>query len=269
MRSNPTLIITVLAAAFAAGAASAQSVPPSGTLRDAPLSSVPETVGRRMPGVDCLIEPHVVVNVGSAVDGIIEAVLVDRGDTVKAGQVVARLMSGVELAAVDLRKAKAEFGARKATRNEDMAKKQLISPQEKDELDTERVMSEAELKRDQEALKQRTILSPINGVVVERFLSRGELVRQDKARILKLAQLDPLNVELVMPSASYGSIRAGMVGEVSVATPVRGTYKAKVTIVDRTVDAASGTFGVRLELPNPGLRIPSGLKCEVRFPSGR
>ena len=101
--------------------------------------------------------------------------------------------------------------------NEDLAKKQLISPQEKDELDTERVMNEAELKRDQEALKQRTILSPINGVVVERYLSAGELVRQDKARILKLAQLDPLNVEVVVPSASYGSIRVGTVGEVSVA----------------------------------------------------
>jgi hypothetical protein len=31
------------------------------------------------------------------------------------------------------------------------------------------------------------------------------------------------------------------------------------------VDAASGTLGVRLELPNPGYRLPAGLKCKVRF----
>jgi multidrug efflux pump subunit AcrA (membrane-fusion protein) len=36
-------------------------------------------------------------------------------------------------------------------------------------------------------------------------------------------------------------------------------------IVDRVVDAASGTFGIRLEIPNPGNRIPAGLKCKVRF----
>jgi hypothetical protein len=30
-------------------------------------------------------------------------------------------------------------------------------------------------------------------------------------------------------------------------------------------DAASGTYGVRLELPNPGNRVPAGLKCKVRF----
>jgi multidrug efflux pump subunit AcrA (membrane-fusion protein) len=36
-------------------------------------------------------------------------------------------------------------------------------------------------------------------------------------------------------------------------------------VVDRVVDAASGTFRVRLELANPGNRIPAGIKCAVRF----
>jgi hypothetical protein len=35
--------------------------------------------------------------------------------------------------------------------------------------------------------------------------------------------------------------------------------------VDRVIDAASGTFGVRLQLSNPGNRIPAGLRCTVRF----
>jgi multidrug efflux pump subunit AcrA (membrane-fusion protein) len=48
--------------------------------------------------------------------------------------------------------------------------------------------------------------------------------------------------------------------------PVSGTHPARVTVVDRVVDAASGTFGVRLQLPNPGYRLPAGLKCEIRFP---
>jgi hypothetical protein len=38
-----------------------------------------------------------------------------------------------------------------------------------------------------------------------------------------------------------------------------------VTIVDKVIDAASNTFGVRLELPNAEQQIPSGLKCLVRF----
>jgi hypothetical protein len=38
-----------------------------------------------------------------------------------------------------------------------------------------------------------------------------------------------------------------------------------VTLMDRVIDPASGTFGVRLELPNPDYAIPSGLHCRVRF----
>ena len=44
-----------------------------------------------------------------------------------------------------------------------------------------------------------------------------------------------------------------------------GSYRSTVAIVDRIIDPASGTFGVRLELPNPDYRLPSGLKCTVRF----
>jgi len=38
-----------------------------------------------------------------------------------------------------------------------------------------------------------------------------------------------------------------------------------VTVVDRVIDAASGTFGVRLDLPNPDLSIPGGLPCEIQL----
>jgi hypothetical protein len=41
--------------------------------------------------------------------------------------------------------------------------------------------------------------------------------------------------------------------------------KAKVAVVDQVFDAASGTIGVRLELPNPDLRLPAGIHCRVHF----
>jgi multidrug efflux pump subunit AcrA (membrane-fusion protein) len=44
-----------------------------------------------------------------------------------------------------------------------------------------------------------------------------------------------------------------------------GEYSATVTIVDRVTDAASGTLRVRLEVLNPDLSLPGGLRCTVRF----
>ena len=54
--------------------------------------------------------------------------------------------------------------------------------------------------------------------------------------------------------------------EVIPEAPIGGQYMAEVKIVDRVIDAARGTLGVRLELPNPNHRLPAGLKCKVIFP---
>jgi hypothetical protein len=47
--------------------------------------------------------------------------------------------------------------------------------------------------------------------------------------------------------------------------PVGSEHEVVVSVVDRVIDAASGTFGVRLELPNPNYELPAGLRCRVRF----
>ena len=216
-------------------------------------------------GLSCVVEPHLVTQVGSPVDGVIERVSVDRGDFVAAGQVVARLRSGVEEAEMAVKQAKVEAGKRKVERIDEMFKKQLISEQEKDEIETEYRVNVAELRRETENLKLRTIVSPVNGVVVERYLAAGELIRADKSKIVKLAQIDPLNVEVVAPVSLFGKVSRGSTATVSLEPTVRGSYPARVTVIDRVVDAASSTFGIRLELRNPGNRIPAGIRCRVKF----
>ena len=51
-----------------------------------------------------------------------------------------------------------------------------------------------------------------------------------------------------------------MVAEVTLQEPVGGLYEAKVQVID----AVSGTFGVRLEISNPGNKIPAGLRCSFQ-----
>jgi len=215
--------------------------------------------------LECLLEPSMVVNVGSPVDGVLEEVTVDRGESVRKGQVVARLQSGVEAAQVKLSEARVEFGRRRLERNEALFAKQLISAQERDELATEVRLHEEELRRNQEILRQRTIVSPLDGVVLERRLAPGEFIRTDKSVVLKLARINPLHVEVIAPAALFGTVRIGATARVSLAPHIPGTYAARVVAVDRVIDAASNTWGVRLELPNPGNRIPAGIKCSVSF----
>lgn len=194
---------------------------------------------------------------------IIEKLNVERGDLVKQGQVLARLKSGVEEAAVNLAQARVEFGLRKAQRNEDLYKKQLISLHEKDELETEIQLAKLELAEAEERLKLRTIRSTINGVVVERNGAEGEYVGEDS--FLRVARLDPLYVEVVVPVIYLGMIEKGKFAKVILEEPLGESHRAKIVIVDQLIDAASGTFGVRLELSNSKLKLPAGLKCQVVF----
>jgi RND family efflux transporter MFP subunit len=221
--------------------------------------------GKAVRDHECLVEAFMVVNVGSPVDGVLEQVLVNRGDRVRKGQVVARLQSGVEVAAVQLSKARVDFGRRRLERNETLFEKELISAQDRDELATEVSLRQEELKKEEEALKLRTIVSPIDGVVVERRLVPGEFIRSDKSVVLKLAQINPLNVEVIAPASLFGAVRVGSSGKVNLAPFLPGVFSAKVVVVDKVIDAASGTLGIRLQLPNPDNKIPAGIKCSVQF----
>jgi multidrug efflux pump subunit AcrA (membrane-fusion protein) len=72
-------------------------------------------------------------------------------------------------------------------------------------------------------------------------------------------------VEVIVPAQMFGRIIPGMTAAIVPELPEYGEQTATVTIVDKVIDSASSTFGVRLELPNAEEQMPSGLKCLVRF----
>lgn len=212
----------------------------------------------------CLFEPFVTVDLGSPVRGVISEVLVDRGDIVKKGDTVARIDSRAQLAAVALAKSRAEFAKRKIDRNQELIRDDLLSTQEKDEMDTENELALLELNQANTELNLRNIKSPIDGVVVRNVHTQGEFI--DDTEILVLAQIDPINVEVVIPVAYFGQVSKGMKATVTPESPLNSTYEATVVVVDKVIDAASGSFRVRLQIPNNNLKIPTGLRCDLRFP---
>ena len=244
---------------------------------------------------DCLIEPTQAIDVGSPVAGLLDKVYVRRGDRVAAGQVLATLESQAEQAAAELARYKAqasgptmtaeskiEFSKRKFQRRMQMAAEKLMSTQERDDAEAEYKLAEAELqvakenkeiahiehKQQNGLLALRTIRSPFDGVVADQLLYPGEVVEPtgNKKTILKLAQLDPLRVHVILPMAAFRKVSLGMTAQVYPEMPIGGSYSAKVKIVDKLIDAASGTFAAFLEMRNPRLSIPVGVKCKAEFP---
>ena len=201
---------------------------------------------------DCLIEPAVVLGLSSPVSGVIESIKVGRGSRVYRGQTL-----------VELAQAKLDFSNREVERAQELFRDNFTSEHSVDEATTTAKLAEVELKQAQAILDQKTLRSPIRGIVMQRFAQVGESVGNNE--ILKLAQIDPLHIEVVMPVDKLNTVIKGMQATVYPQAPFGGEYSAKVKTVDNVIDAASGTFGVRLVLKNPNNKIPAGLRCQVSF----
>lgn len=240
--------------------------------------------------LECFIEPEMTIELSSAIDGVVSTVAVDKSDAIKRGQALVTLESSLEQATVALARSRAamredieaariryNLSKRKEERMQELFNKKSVPGLEKDEAVATAALAQVEmnrarknqklaaleLKRAEADLALRSLRSPIDGIVVERFVHPGESVK-DKA-LLKLAQIDPMRVEIIADSALLGRVSAGMQAQITVEGPTETQHTATVTLVDGLVDAASGTFGIRLNLPNPQRDIVGGLKCRAQF----
>lgn len=242
--------------------------------------------------VDCLIEPSMVVELGAAVPGMLDLVEYDRNDFVAQGAVMGRLESSVEVTlvqiaeqvassdiSVQLRELSAAFGSRTQQRNEELLASKSISAQNMDQVSTETRIAELQLRQEQEtirlaqlevsrakaALNRRFITSPISGTVTRRYRHPGEFVDSDP--VYQIAQLNPLHVEVLLPISELGSIPVGSGVDIRLDVPGfdNDVFNGTVRRIDSVADAASGTYGIRVELENPDMKIPSGVRCIADF----
>ncbi len=219
--------------------------------------------GLRSP-MACLLEPSQVAELGSATPGVLKSVLVQRGDSVKPGQVVAEFHTQVDQATLQVRQAEAEYLERVVARNADLFKRNLLPAGDYDEMNSRSRQAQLQVALQRAILEERKIKSPLEGVVAERYAAPGDRVNDNK--ILRLAQINPLLVKVVVPEGLYGKIKSGDSAQVSVNAALSSKpLSAKVWRIDKVMDAASGTFTVLLQLENKGNAIPAGVRCAIRF----
>jgi RND family efflux transporter MFP subunit len=240
----------------------------------------------------CSIEPDRLAEIGSPIIGVIEALHVERGDRVRKGQVLAVLRADVERASLsvavtrsqanaDVHAALAnfEFMRDKEARSQELVERNFISRQALDQARAEARIAEQKLAQTREQqriwqgerelaqaqLAMRSIKAPFDGIIVDRYVWAGE--RVEAKPLFRIARVNPLRVELMIPVSLYGTVQAGTVLDVTPELPNSQPLKAKVTLVDTVMDSPSNTFRARATLANPDSRLPSGVRCRVALPS--
>lgn len=236
---------------------------------------------------ECLVQASDIARVGAASRGVIAHVLAERAQRVAQNDILAELEASEEEAEVDLARlrvqsdiavrlarARAETAELNAERQIQLVERDLIPISDQEaamleartaQLEVEDAMYQLEVARVQleaalSARERKRVRAPFDGVVTETLVSEGEIYNE-QTPIVVVARVDPLHVEAYLSARKRAGIVEGQVARVTVETG--GSFAATVAVIDPVLDAATGTFGLRLTLPNPDGAILAGQSCTL------
>jgi HlyD family secretion protein len=212
--------------------------------------------------------------------GRITQVLVDSGQSVRAGQVLARIDNAVQLQQVrqleaTVRSAQADAALADANlqRALGLVAKGFISRADIDQRTATRdgararvALARAQLGEQQERLARLDIRAPAAGLILSRNVETGQVVSPGSAALFRLAEGGVLEMRAQVAEQDMARLKPGMAASV---TPVGSTsaYPGKVWLLDPVIDSGSRQGIARIALAYaPGLRV--GAFAKVRIESG-
>ena len=190
--------------------------------------------------------------------GVLLQLMVEEGDVVREGQVLAQLdperpRLEVARAEADLRRLENEF-----RRSEELFAARLVSSEAHDRirfnLETQRAAWElAKLE-----LSYTRITAPIDGVISERLVKEGNFI-QLQAPMFRIDDFDPLLAVLNVPERELRTMRPGLTVAMAVDAVPGAVFEGAVARVSPVVDSGTGTFRVTCEFRDATGRLKSGM----------
>ncbi|MEQ8207656.1 MAG: efflux RND transporter periplasmic adaptor subunit [Woeseia sp.] len=208
--------------------------------------------------IEALAEATVIAKVG----GEVREILVEEGDDVTAGQLLAKL-DGDRLrlvqtqAQANLQKLRRDF-----QRNQDLKDRSLISTGDFEKIQYEMEALEASYKMASLEVSYTEIRAPINGVVSERFVKKGNTIDVN-AELFHVTSLDPLVAYLHVPEREYRRMSKGMPANIQIDALGGARYEANIARISPVVDPSTGTFKITVEISDPARRLKPGMFARI------
>lgn len=205
------------------------------------------------------------VRVTARRSGVIESILVDRGQRVRQGQELALLESDIardelRVAEEDLRLASAEYD-----RVRSLFGQGIVSEQDNLRAEIARNVSEARAALSRDMLERCTVRAPFDGTVVERWAVVGErLVEDDSVPLFRIVANDPLRARVDVPEERLPDLGRGQTATIEAAATGE-SVRGRVVHMSGAVDPASGTVAVIVEADGRTGAIRPGAAVTVRF----
>ncbi len=204
------------------------------------------------------IEAFAEADVVAKVEGEIREILVEEGDDVAQGQVLARLDGDRLRLELNESKANLQKLQRDYQRNVDLREKGLISEGDFEKIKYDMEALEAAYNLASLELDYTQIRAPIVGVVSERYIKLGNTIRVGDP-LFRVTSLDPLVAYLYVPEREYRRIEVGQPVGIDIDALPGEPILASVTRVSPIVDPVTGTFKITIEIIDEERRIKPGM----------
>ncbi len=194
--------------------------------------------------------------------GIIEAIFVEEGDRVKAGQALAQIETE-RLKLEELRtRTQLQSLKRAYERAEQLHERRMVSNDEFDRARFDYEREEANLALQEYALREATIRAPIDGVITRRQIKVGYTLNQN-APAFEMKQTTNIEATLNIPEREIGRIATGQLVRVRVDSLPKDEFTGVIERVAPEVDATSGTFRATVALANQAGTLKPGMFARV------
>lgn len=228
------------------------------------VKPVARTSTRQVISVSGTLVADKTAPLGFLVPGRVDQVLVEEGDQVKSGDVLASIdrqdyQNRVDISEAAMLRAKDAY-----ERYEPLYKEGAFTEKNIIELKANLAETQAALNIARKALKDTRLYSPISGIVGAKSIEIGQMV---SAQIpsFTIVKTDPIYARVSVPESEIEHVSMNQEAQVSVSAFEKRTFSGKVTMIGAVADEQTRTYAVKIEMANPDYILRPGMIVQTEI----
>lgn len=199
--------------------------------------------------------PYASTTLYAKVSGFLRSIPVDKGTTVKQGQMIALIESPETDRDAQALQADFENKRHNAERSRSLGQQGLLSPRDVEQAESDAQVAEAKLASQTTLKGYQVVKAPFRGVITQRYADPGALIQNAGSSstaqpLVTLAQVDRLRVSLYLDASVASAVKAGMVVEVRPVDRLDQVRAAHISRLSGALDPRTRTLLAEADLDN-------------------
>ncbi|MDR3713713.1 MAG: efflux RND transporter periplasmic adaptor subunit [Puia sp.] len=216
--------------------------------------------------------PYQTVTLFAKTSGYMDKILVDKGDNVRQGQLLATIVSPETDQAYNAALADLQNKEKIARRDQALVQKEYISTEDAEASETSVKMAQAQVQSLKEQMQYKNLTAPFSGTVTARYADAGALVQnatnsQTSAQpVVTLSELDRIRIYIYVAQNDAAYLLVGYPAVITTTDNPDLQIKAKISRISGELDPKTRMMLVEIDIPNAKREIIPGSYLQVTLP---